>query len=402
MANSSKYSGKISSGGGGGGGAGGTVQGIDHTYDIQATLEGLFVGNARGLNSIDLQTSKVSAVQIAAGDYSVLVGGKSNEAKGDYSFLGGGITNYVKDSYSVLVGGRSCHIQGTGTTGGNAILGGRGSVIASAAIYSVLVGGYMCRVNADYVVIGGGDSNNVSANHACILGGDTNNVSVAYSCIVAGYHNVISSSGFSFIGGGEDNDITSSSNNCVIGGGRLNVISGSSGSSIISGGKRNLMTMAYGVITGGLESKVENVASSALSFGKITTVSDAQSMKTVAKVTTTDATADQEFLVNGIRLLLPTSGTNKVWAFNIQIVGHNTTDNTYSAYWLNGLIDNTGGTTTLQGSGTIGTAIEGINPGAAPSVAANDANNALQLKVTGLVGKTINWVATVNITQTFA
>jgi len=70
--------------------SGGTVQGTDGTYDIQATNEGAGAGNARGEYSIDLQLSRDAVTDVASGVGSVLVGGRGNSAPGVHAVVIGG------------------------------------------------------------------------------------------------------------------------------------------------------------------------------------------------------------------------------------------------------------------------------------------------------------------------
>jgi len=84
------YTGWGALGSGGVGGSGGTVQGLDAVLDIQATDEGTVAGNTRGESSIDLQTDRDLSSQVASGSWSVLVGGRSNQASKNYSAAVGG------------------------------------------------------------------------------------------------------------------------------------------------------------------------------------------------------------------------------------------------------------------------------------------------------------------------
>ena len=71
------------------GGDSGTVQGTDGTRDIQARLDGAPDGNARGEDSVDLQTSRTNADEVASGVGASLLGGSDNKATAINSFAGG-------------------------------------------------------------------------------------------------------------------------------------------------------------------------------------------------------------------------------------------------------------------------------------------------------------------------
>ena len=99
-------------------------------------------GNARGSNSVDLQSSRTNSTQVASGDYSVIGGGRNNRAlniystvsggrgiraSGDYSTVGGGRGNHATAEYSTAAGGYSAladkYGQNAYASGGFAVLG---------------------------------------------------------------------------------------------------------------------------------------------------------------------------------------------------------------------------------------------------------------------------------------
>jgi hypothetical protein len=86
-------------------GAIGTVQGTHGVLDIKATNEGVVAGNARGEGSVDLQTDRNTAEQVASGSDSVIMGGKDNEASGNLSVVLGGQGN-DSTAYMSLTSGR--------------------------------------------------------------------------------------------------------------------------------------------------------------------------------------------------------------------------------------------------------------------------------------------------------
>ena len=100
-----------------GGGSGGTVQGTDATYDIRAANEGATAGNARGEYSVDLQTNRSAATQVASGNYSTISGGKNNSASGNYSTISGGSNTAIGD-FSTVGGGLGNTANGVRSTVG--------------------------------------------------------------------------------------------------------------------------------------------------------------------------------------------------------------------------------------------------------------------------------------------
>lgn len=82
-------------------------------------------GNKRGTNSVDLQTSRSSATQVASGTASAVVGGTGNTASGNYSFAGGqgctasgvnsiafGWNTTASGSYAVCIGANGSTASG--------------------------------------------------------------------------------------------------------------------------------------------------------------------------------------------------------------------------------------------------------------------------------------------------
>lgn len=88
-------------------GGGGTVQGVDGTYDIQATNEGATTGNARGEYSVDLQTKRSAASQITSGTYAGILAGQDNTAQGSGAISLGGYQNNAAGENSFASGYQS-------------------------------------------------------------------------------------------------------------------------------------------------------------------------------------------------------------------------------------------------------------------------------------------------------
>lgn len=88
-------------------------------------------GNARGLNAVDLQTSRVNSSAVASGEKSVISGGSENRASGfgstvsggtnglaigDYSTVSGGFINTASGENSTVSGGLANTASGTNST----------------------------------------------------------------------------------------------------------------------------------------------------------------------------------------------------------------------------------------------------------------------------------------------
>lgn len=64
-------------------------------------------GNVRGTNSVDLQTTRSAATQVANGNNSVIIGGNNNTASGTNGVVLGGISNTASGTASLVAGEQS-------------------------------------------------------------------------------------------------------------------------------------------------------------------------------------------------------------------------------------------------------------------------------------------------------
>jgi hypothetical protein len=175
---------------------------------------------------------------IGGGFYNKILDGKTNS-----TFIGGGFSNYINSAnaglivggylnslagdFSLVVGGRSNSING-GDSDNSVIVGGRDNVISA---------------NSDSTIIGGGRGNAISGQYSLIVGGGYNLIlsGSSYSVIGGGAGNEINYSSYSFIGGGAAHYINGGSYN-VVGGGKNNDINTTSSYSTIIGGYNNIIS----------------------------------------------------------------------------------------------------------------------------------------------------------------
>ena len=330
-----------------GGGNGGTVQGTDATYDIQAANEGATAGNARGENSVDLQTARSLATQIAGGSSSTVSGGDSNTASGYSSTIGGGNSNDATNTYST---------------------------------------------------VGGGNSNDASGNSSTIGGGNSNDATGTYSTVSGGTNNLSGPGSYSTIGGGSNNDAFGGYS--TISGGNSNDASGTYAT--IGGGNYNEASGTYATIGGGYKAKADKFGQQAYSAGQFASQGDAQTSLMVVRNQTNDAT-QTELCLNGS--FLPgermTIADDTTWFFEINLVARRTDVNDESAiYKFEGAIDrNTGAASTTLVGTVAKTVYSEDTPAWDATVEADTTNGALVIKVTGESPKVINWVARVETTE---
>jgi len=130
------------------------IQGSDgNTYNLRAGNQGTPAGNARGENSVDLQTARSLADYAATGGYSAILGGQDNWCAGPHAVISGGQTNSASATHGAITGGYSNQISNNyGFIGG-----GYDSLVDGQ--YGSVVGGYQNHCNSNYgVVIGGRES----------------------------------------------------------------------------------------------------------------------------------------------------------------------------------------------------------------------------------------------------
>ncbi len=357
-------------------------------------------GNARGNHAVDLQKSRFFASRVASGGASVISGGSDNTASSYYSVVGGGAFNTASNDYATVAGGAECQ-----ATGSYSAVGGGNQNVASGG--SSTIGGGLQNTASNYFsVVGGGKNNLASGEYSTIAGGgggslgdNQNTASANYSTIGGGKRNTASGLA-SVIGGGDKN--TASGSGSAICGGSLNISSGA-GSSILGGGF-NEATTSYSAIIGGIYCKTTRYGEVGHSSGKFLYSGDAQHSMLVARRSTADATANVVLTLDGAApsgtsnlLILPQKSTS---LFNIKLSAYNDTDS-LGAWWIiRGGIrrDGTNGTT-LIGSLITESGSEGAMSGCVASVVANDTNETLEIRVTGLTGKNIRWVAVIDISQ---
>tara|TARA_R100000781_G_scaffold102590_1_gene66104 strand:+ start:522 stop:2468 length:1947 start_codon:yes stop_codon:yes gene_type:complete len=179
------------------GGSGGTVQGTDHTYDIEATNDGATDGNARGENSVDLQTERSSADMVASGTNAALVAGENNKASGNFSGVYAGKNAQCTGNNAVIIGG----LDNLATDTGSSVIAGDSN--RADGIYSSISGGQdnLIQASGDYSAIVAGHDNDVTGNSAFATG--LENEATGQTSAVFGQYGKTKRRGELTIGGGD-------------------------------------------------------------------------------------------------------------------------------------------------------------------------------------------------------
>lgn len=153
------------------------------------TGNGTVTGNARGNGAVDLQTYRVSNLQVAKGNYSVISGGQRNTADMDNNTVAGGYGNSAAGSYAVISGGLANQ-----TGGSYGVVSGGSNNSATGLFYPVVSGGYLNTANGDSSNVAGGRSNSAGGSYAVVPGGQNNAATGQYS-LAAGYASTSAANG---------------------------------------------------------------------------------------------------------------------------------------------------------------------------------------------------------------
>lgn len=247
-------------------------------------------GNARGINSVDLQMSRAGAGQVASSNYAFIGGGQNNYTlSGDhYQVIVGGLSNYINASGHSFIGGGSSNSIFTG--------GGSG--------WAVVTGGRSNAANSQYATVSGGQSNTASTNsHATVVGGQSNTSSGQHS-VSGGQTNTASAA--RSVALGEQN---TSSNAATVAIGRLNVANATYSVAI---GNRN---QATGIASLALGSLGNSYLFGQNSFGNgISALGDCQSSNILPyKDATLTTGATTTLFLDGSSLLITPNGSNRTW-----------------------------------------------------------------------------------------
>lgn len=251
--------------------------------------------------------------------------------------------------------------------------------------YSVLFG-EDCRIdtNCDNSVVGGKSNSSIS----------TGGGSFSYYNTIFGNGNSITNA----------NGATIFGQNNSVGAGALNSFIVGTGSTVTAaaGGKSQyalgefIATSADYAMGIGLYSAPTRHAQFTLSGGRFTATGDAQTSILVARKQTTNDTPTELALNGAATYLTITSDT--AYLVEISLIGRKTTANTNGAYTWVGVIVNDGGTTSILGSPTV-TVVHEDDAAWNFAVTADNTNDRLAMTVTGVAATTINWVATIRMTE---
>lgn len=237
-----------------------------------------------------------------------------------------------------------------------------------------------------------------AGSYSVICGGSDNRAANSYSTIAGGQSNIASNT-WTTIAGGDSN--TSSGSKATVGGGGNNLASALSAT--VAGGSNNEASGSYAIVPGGFRAKATRQGELSHAAGFFNAIGDAQHTVLIARRLTTDATANVVLTLNG---LAPVStnilniSAQTMWTFSIKLSAYNLTNNE-GAWWIfrGGIRRNNSNGTALVGSLISENDSESSLSAATASVVADDTNEALEIRANGIAGKSIRWVAVVDISQ---
>lgn len=378
------------------------------------------IGKVNGLPSgsdFNPGWSADSGYVAGAASYSAIIGGYDQivNAIGSSIMLSNhSMISYGTEGHNQIAGGSYCWISGSAGRSGiyashdssiqggiyNAILGGDGIDITTSGSYNACVAGRNNSITGtnSYNALIGGYTNTCSGAYSAILGGYSHSITNSYSAAVAGYDNTITSNYAATIGG------------------QAHTVSATNAAAI--GGHTNTVQAPYAVAFG-KEVYTNNASGIYHGRGKLVEAGDAQIITTTMAIRTTNATLTNMTCTDGAFIELNdtkvTTGTATVLLVGMRdgsADGNNDGDYTQVAYsgtfgffWngTNGFLFNASAQTAVTSAPTLDlTLISQTNndftAGAAPHIAIN--TGALRVKVTGIAGAKINWVAKVDLAMT--
>jgi hypothetical protein len=384
-----------------GGGAANTIR----TAASAGTIAGGERNTARGSHA-SIGGGRLNQVDGVAG---TVAGGERNRihVSAPHSVVGGGATNSILPNSAVAtIGGGFNNVIGTNVTGAT-ISGGRDNLLDERAHFGAIGGGTRNVVQpaADSATIGGGSDNAIGSagDYAVISGGSANKIlgSSRMDVIAGGFSNIIGTNTVgAAIGGGTSNDIEASASFGTIAGGGANAIRNGAFNSTIGGGANNVIytNIPYATIPGGYQAAATNYGQFAYASGHFANPGDAQTSVYVVRNTTATNTsgivADLFLDGAGHRIRVP---ADSVWAFDIMVAARDAGVNS-ATYHFRGLIENSGGVTVFPGAPLLIMSHEDV-AGWNVGLLADNANDALVVRVTGSAAAPVRWVATVRTTE---
>lgn len=311
------------------------------------------IGNFDGIDNTSITTiNGNNSLAAAYSNGSIIAGGVNNTA-----------ANYI-NNYCTISGGFNNSAIGSGLS----------------EVVGITISGGQNNSAIHWAAVGGGGSNTASGYYSVIGGGSTNTASGTISSVGGGAHN--SATGYaSTVGGGYYNSATGNSST-ISGGGTTHYLG------------KNIASGTGSTIIGGLGANAPRYGQVSHASGAFAAIGDAQHTILIARTITIDNTPTTLKLDGNSALI--TIENHSMLSAIVNITGTTDSGSKISHYIRKVSIKNSGLITSLVGSvSTIGTDVED-DAAYDVTITADDANDALDIKVTGKIGETIQWIAVID------
>lgn len=314
------------------------------------------------------------------GSHGTICGGAYQAVNGSYGFSGAGQYNVVNSSFSVVVGGQQNEAgdpSAADTLVKRSAFVGAGTQNKAHGLRSAVAAGLNNTASGDNSVVGAGANCEALGNHSGVLGG--------LACVASGAYSGV-------LGGSSS---TASGDYAVSAG-----TSQASGVYSFAMGDFNVAAAPRAVAQGG-RSRAYLDGQRALANGNFSTPGDKQISEFVMSRQTTGLAALPLGLYGGDQpAVLPDKTT---WAFRVLLVARRADVSGEQAAWeFVGLIKRDEGAATTSLVGTVAKTPIASDPAASAwdaAVTADSTNGALRITATPEAGKTIRWVARVELTE---
>jgi hypothetical protein len=358
-------------------------------------------GNSRGTNAIDLQKERFDINSaVAGGQYSNILGGLANAVSNNStsSSILGGTYNTIFNSYCATIGNNNSSAGQYSLNFGNSNICFKPSNFAIGAYNTVSAPNSTAIGNYNFIGAPSGYIEyyvlSVDSNIIYLEGSYGSAFASGTPITIYGYYKDFVNYTVNSVSENSDNTITA-----------LVVNSGVSPLYEDGDTVRKNNTSSIGSFSTAIGSSASCTHRGELAFANGTFISpgEAQHSTLIAKITTTTNTANTVLTLDGASV----ASTNRLtiqprtaWTFNIKLSAYNITDN-QSGWWIfrGGIRRNAANSTVLVGSIITENGVESSLSTASASVVADDTNEALEIRVTGVSGKEIRWVAVVELTQ---
>jgi len=359
-------------------------------------------GNTRGTNAIDLQTLRSANTQVASGTTS-FVWGQNCTSSSNASFCIG-YNNVASNQYSFVCGlsnigsGAACHVEGSSNTASGDNDHAEGYICTASGGYSHAEGQNCTASNTSHAEGSGCTASDIG--HAEGTGCTANGgKSHAEGQMTISSGNSSHSEGSTTMASAQFSH--AQGDHCVASG----ISSHAQGYYTLSNGNTTSASGRYSTATGlastagGIHAKARLRGQEAYASGYFTNTGDAQRSAYGFFRATTDNTQTEIFMdeTNTDRLTIV---AQSAYMFTVQVAAYNQTDQTAASFIIKGAIKrNNSNSTSILGSNNIEKYADTTMLPCDVSVEADDTNEALIIKVTGLTGKTIRWHASVHTSE---